>query len=75
MGPSADKPQPKKISNVEYRISNVEGKRAHKLHHSSFDIHYSIFKNYLLPFPGRISRLSNQGIAYESLCGLYYENL
>ena len=26
-------------------MSNVEGKRAYKLHHSSFDIPCSIFKN------------------------------
>jgi len=27
-------------------MSNVEGKQAHKLQHSSFDIRYSIFINF-----------------------------
>ena len=36
----------KGISNNEQGMSNVEGKRAYKLHHSSFDIRYSIFKNF-----------------------------
>jgi hypothetical protein len=35
----------KGISNNEQGMSNVEGKRAYKLHHSSFDIPCSIFKN------------------------------
>jgi hypothetical protein len=39
----------KGISNNEQGMSNVEGKRAYKLHHSSFDIPCSIFKNV---FPG-----------------------
>jgi hypothetical protein len=35
----------KGISNNEQGMSNVEGKRAYKLHHSLFDIPCSIFKN------------------------------
>jgi hypothetical protein len=49
----------KGISNNEQGMSNVEGKLAHKLHHSSFVIPCSIFKNYFLPENGKTLQQGN----------------